>query len=366
MTATDADGNTSEFSAEQTVAAPVIPAQPLGNRGIYFDGVDDKVVTNTFSLNDFTIEFWIKTKQTGSASADPNWYNGFGLVDADQSGSGDDFGVSLADGKIRFGIANIATAETTLESNATPLVNDGAWHHIAAVRNNTTNTLQIYIDGVLNNSTTAVATGAVGVAPLTFGASANSGGFFNGQLDEVRVFNTVRTAAQIATDMAAQAANGAVAYWNLDQSTGTTANDLSGNANNGTLQNGTLWALRVTDNTDNSGAGLGSLRQAITEANTDTDTDYIDFSIQQANTATVSTITMADLGGGIQNALPVITESIFIDGYSAYGSSPNTANFLALNNAQIRIELDCQYIGIPPNAMPPLSSGLELNASNST
>jgi CSLREA domain-containing protein len=85
----------------------------------------------------------------------------------------------------------------------------------------------------------------------------------------------------------------------------------------------------VTNTNDN---GVGSLRQAILDANAMpnlvTGPDEIHFNISGAG---VKTITPA-------SALPAITEAVIIDGYTQPGASPNT---LAVgNNADILIELD--------------------------
>jgi hypothetical protein len=50
---------------------------------------------------------------------------------------------------------------------------------------------------------------------------------------------------------------------------------------------------------------------------------------------------------------------VVLDGYSAYGASPNTAPFLSPNNAQIRVE--CDFHLLPANSNPlPLYSGINL------
>lgn len=79
--------------------------------------------------------------------------------------------------------------------------------------------------------------------------------------------------------------------------------------------------------------GTGSLRAAILNANAATYPD-----------AGTNTIAFAIPGAGIhtmhlQSALPEITQSVLIDGYTQPGSSPNTLNTGA-TNAVLRIELD--------------------------
>ncbi|MGI8586113.1 MAG: S-layer homology domain-containing protein [Chloroflexia bacterium] len=74
--------------------------------------------------------------------------------------------------------------------------------------------------------------------------------------------------------------------------------------------------------------GPGSLRQAILDANTSSGTDTIAFNIPGSGVHTIAPL----------SPLPVITDTVIIDGYSQPGASSNT---LALgNNAVLLIELD--------------------------
>jgi surface protein len=343
------------ISGDAIESPACLPTQPVGSRGMYFDGVDDQVKSSAINLNDFTIEFWLKTKQTGGAT--DFWQNGFGLVDAEDNGAPNDYGVSLGNGKIVAGIGDGNPTPEDFSFASTKSVNDGAWHHVAVTRAG--NAMQIYIDGVLDASGSAVSVLVpVGNVPLTFGSIQTNVGYFNGQLDEIRIFNSVRNAGQIQADMSSTTPNGALGYWNFEddvtagnQTIAANTGSLGASAN-GTLINNPLWTIRVK-NTNDSGAE--SLRQAIIDANTDTDTDYIDFSIQQTNPATVSTIALTSI-------LPDVSQPVLLDGNSAFGSSPNTNAFSAGNNAQIRIEINAAGIGSGAN--PPNHAALTLNSAS--
>ena len=82
-------------------------------------------------------------------------------------------------------------------------------------------------------------------------------------------------------------------------------------------------ATFIVINTDDSGAG--SLRQAITHANTNgnlADVDTINFDIPASDpncNATSGVCTISPT-----SALPTITQAVSIDGYSQPGASPNT------------------------------------------
>lgn len=118
---------------------------------------------------------------------------------------------------------------------------DSNWHHIVAAYDGTN--IYGYLDGKLiysgartyTSSTNAIRmgrrldeVGSVGTYP------------FEGQLDEVRIWNYARTATQIRENMCKELAgneNGLVAYYRFDQSSGTTLPDLTSNDNDGTLKN---------------------------------------------------------------------------------------------------------------------------------
>jgi hypothetical protein len=97
--------------------------------------------------------------------------------------------------------------------------------------------------------------------------------------------------------------------------------------------------------TNTSDSGAGSLRQAILDANANIGADAISFNIPGTGVHTITPVTF----------LPLITDSVTIDGYTQPGSSENTlAND---DNAVLRIVLDGSNGGI---------SGLSLNADTCT
>jgi Concanavalin A-like lectin/glucanases superfamily len=83
-----------------------------------------------------------------------------------------------------------------LVSTGAPAIN--VWHHVAYVYGGSTGSDQLYIDGVLytgGGNTTTHQTGTPTVAYL--GTSNGSIELYQGQLDDVRVYNTALTSAQI-------------------------------------------------------------------------------------------------------------------------------------------------------------------------
>ena len=140
----------------------------------------------------------------------------------------------------------------------------GEWHHVAATYDGTTRTL--YLDGVAigANQPRSAHIMPADARNLRIG-SANSSEFFNGSIDEVRVWNVARTAAQLNAAKGAHLLRnpaGLVAYYRFSEGNGTATADANGvTVNAGTLTggasrsndappivNGVPVVLTVTDN----------------------------------------------------------------------------------------------------------------------
>jgi len=122
-----------------------------------------------------------------------------------KSGANDgwQFKTSPDTGPHTFGVAVSAgtTAHTQRYSTATRALN--TWYHVTGVYNATAQTLDIYVNGVLDNG---VLSGTVPAAQFNSGQSVNigrrAGGFyFQGIIDEVRIYNRALTQTEIQTDM---------------------------------------------------------------------------------------------------------------------------------------------------------------------
>lgn len=118
-------------------------------------------------------------------------------------------------------------------------VEEGEWTHLAATNDGTT--MSFYINGILQgDATLAYAPAPYDFIPLRFGSIADDVNyFFNGAMDEVRVWNVARTAEEIQNNMNSpftEAQAGLVGYWQTNEINGTVAHDLAG-SNNGTLYN---------------------------------------------------------------------------------------------------------------------------------
>jgi hypothetical protein len=165
------------------------PAWTSGAVGgaLAFDGVNDYVQVTGYKgvtgSTPRTCAAWIKTAGVSTNAAILDW----GLSSAGQR---------WLFGLFTTGELAVYTWTPYIRTNAT--VTDGQWHHVAAVLPDNGSLdvadIQIYIDGVLQ-STTVSAPQPISTAAgdsLTIGAYSNAGpmaGFFNGLIDDVRLYD---------------------------------------------------------------------------------------------------------------------------------------------------------------------------------
>lgn len=107
------------------------------------------------------------------------------------------------------------------------------YSHIAAIYDGAT--MRLLINGDTAGEIAQTGNLVTNFTPFFIGQSANGNRFFGGNIDEMRVWDTVRTNVQIRTNMHSRLANRAsarlVGYWRFDDNAGIYAADASGNCN---------------------------------------------------------------------------------------------------------------------------------------
>ena len=104
----------------------------------------------------------------------------------------------------------------------------------------------IYVNGVISSTLAAsswqhvVVTSTTAYAASAFAVGKVGANYLNGVIDDVRVYNRALSPQEIR--QLADWAPGPVGYWNMDEGSGTSAQDISGNARTGTLNDGPAWA----------------------------------------------------------------------------------------------------------------------------
>jgi len=102
---------------------------------------------------DFTIEMWMKPDVAGNnaaavtCGANVDWISGNIVLDRDRFGQDRKFGLSLAAGRLVFGVSGDGTGDRTI--CATTSLLDDQWHHVAVQRRRSDGRLSIYVDGAL-------------------------------------------------------------------------------------------------------------------------------------------------------------------------------------------------------------------------
>jgi hypothetical protein len=237
----------------------------------------------------FTIEYWMKTTQTGPGGS--QWYYGNGIVDAEVAGVTNDFGTSLVGSKLCFGTGNPDISIQSVSS-----VNTGNWIHVAATWNAALHQMKLYINGTLETSTSASVSVNVKNAPpyIRFGSLQTNINYFNGQVDEVRFWNVERSQQQIQENSNVTVPSGSaglVAYYKLDEGSGTTTADATVNGYTGTLINvpariiPTTAPLCYTSYSWSTGSTVSSIAVTTSGTYVVTVTDYIGCSNSTAGTS---------------------------------------------------------------------------------
>lgn len=202
-----------------------------------FDGNNDRVGTARQVAGNFTIEAWI---QTASSRSGTQHYQGLSVVHADVAGNNDDFGTAILNDHFAFGTGN---PDLSIES--TTVVTTGAWFHVAAVREGSTGTIRLYVNGVMEAAVNTGNTSDLDAATtITIGGNPIDSRYFAGTIDEVRIWATARTGAQIADNMNLRLQGdegGLVNDWRFDEGAGTTTSDHAG-GNTGELGSGSPTA----------------------------------------------------------------------------------------------------------------------------
>ncbi len=166
------------------------------NHSLNFDGTDDYISTNyTHNFtNGFSATAWFRTTSSSS-----NLQTILANGGADSATVGIALRVNSA-GKILFEGSKGTSGTWNFSTTSNKIVNDGIWHFITATWDGTTNTnaVKLYIDGILDQQTTALASVSNSSLTLSIGRIPGAGvSYFDGKIDDVQIFNYALTANQV-------------------------------------------------------------------------------------------------------------------------------------------------------------------------
>jgi len=193
-----------------------------------FDGNDDYVEiadNNSLDLtNNYTIEVWIKPEV---------FHRLGGIVSKYQGADAKGYYLRLLPDSPYTGL-NFDGMKTNAG-----ILEAGKWYHVAALNDN--GTRKLYLNGELQNLSGTANTIQSNNNELTIGVDyfKTSGRYFEGEIDEVSIWNTALTQQQIRDNMHRTLTgneSGLVAYWQFNEGSGTSIAE-GINGNDGTLTN---------------------------------------------------------------------------------------------------------------------------------
>ena len=200
---------------------------PTVNYALQFDGSTQYITipnNSAFFPSSLTAEAWIKTTATsgdgdivGSYAGGNGW---FLLLDANDS-------LLLFD----VWVGNSQIFRVSTSSSA---INDGAWHQVAATYDGST--AHLWVDGVSVDTASASATITSSGNPIIIGANYDLASYVNMTVDEVRISNNIRYTSAYTPATSFTSDGNTVALWHLNDGSGTSVSDASGNGHTGTLE----------------------------------------------------------------------------------------------------------------------------------
>jgi hypothetical protein len=218
-----------------------------GNTAMLFDGINDTAATSTTfdPPNEGAVSFWFRSGGTpaarqriwGNGADFEMWQDPDGYVSCDVSTDG-------------FQSGCITTVKMdTLDK----------WYHMVCQWDADTEAYSIYIDGELHKSGTS-SWGTVNqpAGIMTFGTRTGTSDYFKGAIRDFRVYNRPMFASEIA------AAAGMIARWQLNETNGTVAADLSVAGNNATYVGSPTLGNAGSNTTNGNAVELNGTSQYVT------------------------------------------------------------------------------------------------------
>ncbi len=143
-------------------------------------------------------------------------------------------------GKVVFG-QGVPSEGRSVTIASSSNVATGKWVHVAATRDQLTGTIKVFVNGTEEASLNTGNTNPLNApTSILFGGNIIDRRYFNGEMDEVRLWDKVRTAEEIRGSMnlgLTGLESNLVGYYDFDNVIGNNAYDLTSTNNTGTLFN---------------------------------------------------------------------------------------------------------------------------------
>lgn len=203
-----------------------------GGGAVEFDGTNDYITSaGPGFLSNFTVSVWVKSPVVP----------GTGELNSIVRNRGRNFEIRWDSTAGNAGTLGFTTGGGSYQGISYGTIGANTWYHIVGTWDGTT--LRSYNNGVFVTSSTpgsVPADDSSGV--MEKGRNSDFGGYFNGLIDDVRVWDRALNAGEVADlyNASAPAMPTPMAMWKFDEGSGTAAEDSIG-GNDGTLTNGPTW-----------------------------------------------------------------------------------------------------------------------------
>ena len=216
-------------------------------KSIELDGIDDYVDCGSFSAydnGDLSASIWIKKSTMGTYE--------YALSNSGSSAVAG-FSIIFENAFRRVRVVRNTRTSDTISAYADIGFTLNTWHNIAFTYQDSTRTLKVYNDGVLQNTTIGSASTNSASLNLTIGSYQGTSNFTSGIIDEVSVFNTELSSTDITSIYNSGVPNNLndlstppLSWWRCgDGDTSPTLTDNGSGGNNGTMTNFTTFSTDV-------------------------------------------------------------------------------------------------------------------------
>ncbi len=304
----------------------------VGSGGLSFDGAGDYVATTSTDLktaSTFTISAWFQTDTTTGAHhivwqgyAGGNGYgNGGSTTSATSEMSLSIGSYDLAyDNKIVFSLGYDIPAngaDSIFIASASNFTDTSGWHHVAVSVTDMGGgvmSASLYVDGQLEGTDTGSQNDRSTWAPLRIGASGDGSRSFDGKIDEVRIYQSALTAAQVQA-----LAQPGILQNDTDAELDVLNAVLASGPTNGTLALGKDGSFTYTPNANFS--GVDSFTYRANDGTASSNLATVTINVNPVNDAPVATITPATYAATEQVALSLKNTGLSISDVDAASGS---------------------------------------------
>lgn len=321
----------------------------VSGKCLKFDGSNDYISSsnfpNVYNFNGaFTVSFWFNQNTlTGNKTMISNWR----LANI---GGVSNHGMfvertTVANKTLRFVYRNNGANVFDLRIGNIYSVNQ--WNHVIAVYDPSlpSANAKIYLNGIQGDTTTnATTTFAITGRNLLIGSldggTDGYGRYFNGLIDEVKIYPYARSAREIKADYNAgksgqgsskgsaaslggpsagsgRLADGLIGYWKMDENTGTSLADSSGNTLTGTLGTGTS-APGWVGGMFGTGLSFDSAGDTVTISGTASSVKTVSFWVKPSSTTNyfvdLNGTNSISASGGTLSATNFTSPAIYVNG----------------------------------------------------